>query len=74
MTEHCIDDHLLCHYRQLLDAEDDAFSEMEHDFEDGDRDKFVRDRQQWLRAMRLRYEYLGQCGFTDPREFAQVRA
>ena len=35
-----IDDHFLIRYRALLDAEDEAFDELEHAFEDGDRAHF----------------------------------
>ena len=64
MIEHCIDDNLLVHYRRLLDAEDLAFSEMEHDFEEGDRARFDRDREAWLRAVEDRLGYLDRCGFV----------
>lgn len=64
MIGHCIDDHLLLHYRQLLDAEDLAFSEMEHDFEEGDRARFDRDREAWMRAVAERLAYLDRCGFV----------
>ncbi len=38
-----IDDHFLARYRALLDAEDKAFDELEHAFEDGDRSHFEQD-------------------------------
>ncbi|MHB8190538.1 MAG: hypothetical protein ACYDHP_09020 [Ferrimicrobium sp.] len=65
MDQHCIDDHMLTRYRQLLDAEDLAFCEMEHDFEDGDGERFRRDRTQWLRAVELRVAYLDRCGLVN---------
>ena len=35
-----MDDHFLARYRALLDAEDEAFDELEHAYEDGDRSHF----------------------------------
>ncbi|MCL5972935.1 MAG: hypothetical protein ACYCWN_06015 [Ferrimicrobium sp.] len=64
MIEHRIDDNLLVRYRRLLDAEDLAFSEMEHDFEEGDRSKFERDKSAWLQALEERLGYLDRCGFV----------
>ncbi|MCI2976152.1 MAG: hypothetical protein MP439_08765 [Ferrimicrobium sp.] len=64
MIEHCIDDNLLVHYRRLLDAEDLAFSEMEHDFEEGNRSDFERDKSAWLQALEDRLSYLDRCGFV----------
>jgi hypothetical protein len=60
----CIDDHLLVRYRALLDAEDEAFSEMEHDFEEGNAERFSRDREAWLRAVRERVAFLDACGLV----------
>ena len=39
-----IDDHVLARYRELLDAEDAAFDELEHAYEDGDREHFEHDQ------------------------------
>jgi hypothetical protein len=64
MGERCIDDHLLLIYRQLLDEEDLAFSEMEHDFEEGNATKFKVDREAWLKAVRARLAYLDRCGLV----------
>lgn len=64
MSEPFIDDHLLVRYRELLDAEDQAFSEMEHDFEEGDAQRFVHDRDAWLTAIRHRVSFLDACGLV----------
>jgi hypothetical protein len=64
MSGQFIDDHLLVRYRELLDAEDLAFSEMEHDFEEGDAERFARDREAWLRAIRHRVAFLDACGLV----------
>ncbi len=65
MKGQCIDDHLLVRYRELLDAEDQAFSEMEHDFEEGDAERFARDREAWLRAIHQRVSFLDACGLVS---------
>lgn len=38
-----VDDHFFRRYRELLDAEDAAFDELEHAYEDGDRATFEHD-------------------------------
>ena len=40
MTATVINDHFLLRYRELMDAEDQAFDELEHACEDGDRSHF----------------------------------
>lgn len=57
-----IDDQMLQRYRQLLDQEDAAFDELEHAYEDGDRDHFETDLSQWARAARARLVYLRRMG------------
>jgi len=57
-----IDDRMLHHYRELLDQEDAAFDELEHAYEDGDRDHFEADFSMWTRAARKRLAYLRRMG------------
>lgn len=57
-----IDDHVLAHYRVLLDAEDSAFNELEHAYEDGDRDHFQADLDAWEEAIRAKLVYLRKMG------------
>lgn len=57
-----IDDQMLLKYRQLLDEEDAAFDELEHAYEDGDRDHFEADLSQWAKAARQRLVFLRQMG------------
>jgi hypothetical protein len=61
-----IDDHLLQHYRVLLDLEDAAFDELEHAYEDGDRDHFEKDLSAWRDAASRRLAYLQKMGVVDP--------
>ena len=46
-----IDDQFLARYRALLDAEDAAFDELEHAFEDGNRAAFNDDLAAWRKAV-----------------------
>ena len=57
-----IDDHFLTRYRELLDAEDAAFDELEHAFEDGDRAHFEADLSAWQDAICRKLAYLQRHG------------
>jgi hypothetical protein len=57
-----IDEHFLVRYRQLLDAEDKAFDELEHAYEDGDRAHFDQDLAEWKQAINRKLSYLQKCG------------
>ena len=53
-------------YRQLLDAEDSAFDELEHAYEDGDRAHFELDLAAWHGALERRHHFLERRGVTAP--------
>jgi hypothetical protein len=55
-----IDESFLTRYRTLLDAEDCAFDELEHAFEEGDRDHWQADLDAWKRAIHERTAYLAR--------------
>ncbi len=57
-----IDDHFLRRYRELLDAEDLAFDELEHAYEDGDRSRFEADLAAWQEAIEKKLAYLRRLG------------
>lgn len=57
-----IDDHFLSKYRTLLDAEDAAFDELEHAFEEGDRAHFEQDLLAWQDAIEKKIAYLQRLG------------
>ncbi len=57
-----IDDHMLQHYRELLDQEDAAFDELEHAYEEGDRCHFEADLTEWTQAAQKRLAYLKRLG------------
>ena len=61
-----IDDGFLAKYRALLDAEDEAFDELEHAFEDGDREHFVADLRAWRSAVECKLSYLHRLGVVGP--------
>ena len=60
--EEVVDEHFLNRYRALLDAEDVAFDELEHAYEDGDREHFVADLEVWERSVEQRLSFLGRRG------------
>ena len=53
-------------YRELLDAEDSAFDELEHAYEDGDRAHFELDLAAWHGAFQKRHSYLERSGVAPP--------
>ncbi|HZU73600.1 MAG TPA: hypothetical protein VE990_12595 [Acidimicrobiales bacterium] len=63
-----IDDHVLRRYRELLDAEDAAFDELEHAYEDGDRAHFETDLASWRAAVERKLSYLRRLGLLEITE------
>lgn len=61
-----IDDQFLTRYRELLDAEDAAFCELEHACEDGDRRMFEADLTTWRLAVEHKLDYLHRRGLVRP--------
>ena len=59
-----VDDHFFRRYRSLLDAEDAAFDELEHAYEDGDRATFESDLEMWHSAIERRTSVLANLGFS----------
>lgn len=59
-----IDDHFLAKYRTLLDAEDAAFDELEHAYEEGDRAHFEADLDAWKQAIERKLAYLQRLGVS----------
>ena len=60
-----IDDHFLRRYRELLDAEDAAFDELEHAYEEGDREHFEADLRAWCAAINAKLAYLQRSGVAS---------
>jgi hypothetical protein len=57
-----IDENFLRRYRELLDAEDAAFDELEHAYEDGDRAHFEMDLAAWKDAINRKLSFLQNKG------------
>lgn len=57
-----ISDHFLSRYRSLLDAEDEAFDELEHACEEGDRAHFDKDMVHWQSALAHKLAFLQNAG------------
>ena len=66
MLSDVIDDQFLARYRALLDAEDEAFDELEHAYEDGDRAHFNNDLTAWRQAVERKLCYLHRLGVVLP--------
>jgi len=64
MTDGQIDEGFLRRYRELLDAEDAAFDELEHAYEDGDRATFEQDLEGWRAIVERRRIFLERRGFV----------
>jgi hypothetical protein len=60
--EEVVNEHFLSRYRALLDAEDAAFDELEHAYEDGDREHFLADLAQWEQSVERRHAFLTRRG------------
>jgi len=57
-----ISDHFLLKYRELLDAEDEAFDELEHACEEGDRPHFEDEMGRWQNALERKLAFLHNAG------------
>jgi hypothetical protein len=58
-----LDEGFFRRYRELLDAEDTAFDDLEHAYEEGDRKVFEQDFVQWRSVVERRSAFLGRHGF-----------
>lgn len=61
-----LDDHFLLKYRELLDAEDAAFDELEHACEDGDRSHFDKEMTVWQKTLTKKLSFLKEAGIEVP--------
>lgn len=61
-----LDDQALRRYRELLDAEDAAFDELEHAYEDGDRVNFEADLEVWQSSVARKLNFLQRMGIEIP--------
>ena len=56
------DDHFLLKYRELLDAEDEAFDELEHACEEGNRPAFDEELAVWQATVAKKLTFLRNAG------------
>jgi len=61
-----LDDQSLRRYRELLDAEDAAFDELEHAYEEGDRAHFEADLSAWRECVTRKLAFLRRMGIEVP--------
>jgi hypothetical protein len=61
-----LDDQALRRYRELLDAEDAAFDELEHAYEEGDRAHYEADLTAWRGALAQKLAFLARMGIEIP--------
>ena len=59
-----VDEGFLRRYRQLLDAEEAAFDELEHAYEDGDRAHYDHDFAEWQSIVGRRMSFLERNGLA----------
>ena len=59
-----IDEAFFRRYRELLDAEDSAFDELEHAYEDGDREHWDDDYAAWKATAEKRAAFLAKHGIV----------
>ena len=60
--EEVVNEGFMARYRALLDAEEAAFDELEHAFEDGDRATFTVDLVAWSQAIQKKTDWLRRAG------------
>jgi hypothetical protein len=60
-----IDEGFFRRYRELLDAEDAAFDELEHAYEDGDRRQWDVDMTAWRAVLERRAAFLERHGLAQ---------
>jgi hypothetical protein len=60
-----LDEGFFRRYRELLDAEDAAFDELEHAYEEGDRANYEQDLELWRSSVERRNAFLGRHGITE---------
>lgn len=63
-TNAVCDEAFLRKYRELLDAEDAAFDELEHAYEEGDRSHFELDLGVWKTSVERRLAFLERHGLA----------
>jgi hypothetical protein len=74
MVDPVLDEAFMRRYRELLDAEDNAFDELEHAYEDGDRAHFETDYAAWQSVLSRKIAFLERRGIAVESPFASRSA
>ncbi len=74
MEDPVLDEAFMRRYRELLDAEDNAFDELEHAYEDGDREHFELDYATWQTVLGRKLAFLERRGITMERSLSSRSA
>jgi hypothetical protein len=74
MEDPVLDEAFMRRYRELLDAEDNAFDELEHAYEDGDRAHFELDYATWQTVLCRKLAFLERRGLTMERSLSSRSA
>ena len=74
MEDPVLDEAFMRRYRELLDAEDNAFDELEHAYEDGDRVHFETDYAAWQSVLGRKIAFLERRGIPVESPFASRSA
>jgi hypothetical protein len=74
MEDPVLDEAFMRRYRELLDAEDNAFDELEHAYEDGDREHFETDYAAWQSVLSRKIAFLERRGISVESPFASRSA
>ena len=74
MADPVLDEAFMRRYRELLDAEDSAFDELEHAYEDGDRARFDHDFAEWQGIVERRLSFLERHGLAPVNAGAPAEA
>ena len=64
MEDPVLDEGFMRRYRELLDAEDNAFDELEHAYEEGDRQHFETDYAVWQSILGRKLAFLERRGIA----------
>jgi hypothetical protein len=71
MVDPVLDEGFMRRYRELLDAEDTAFDELEHAYEEGDREHFEADFAMWRSVLGRKLAFLERRGIQVEVETAR---
>jgi hypothetical protein len=71
MVDPVLDESFMRRYRELLDAEDTAFDELQHAYEEGDREHFEADFATWRNVLSRKLAFLERRGIQVEAQAAR---